>query len=59
MDGLLFEILYADVLGLMAESMEGGERVISRIDPCGVCDKTVKANSVMCIRCQKWVHKEL
>ena len=89
MEGLLFEILYADDLVLMAESMEelqlkfdrwrgviekkgmkvnmgktkvmvsgeGGERVISSIDPCGVCDKRVKANSVLCIRCQKWVHK--
>ena len=33
-------------------SGEGGER-----DPCGVCDKRVKANSVLCIGCQKWVHK--
>ena len=23
---------------------EGLERMISRIDPCGVCDKSVKAN---------------
>ena len=89
MEGLLFEILYADDLVLMADSMEelqlkfdrwksviekkglkvnigktkvmvsgeGGDRVISRIDPCGVCDKRVKANSVLCIGCQKWVHK--
>ena len=89
MEGLLFEILYADDLVLMADSMkelqikfdrwksaierkglkvnmgktkvmvsgEGGERVISRIDPCGVCDKRVKANSVLCIGCKKWVHK--
>ena len=38
-------------------SGEGGEKVISRIDPCGVCDKRVKATSVLCIGCQKWVHK--
>lgn len=89
MEGLLFEILYADDLILMADSMEelqlkfdrwksviekkglkvnigktkvmvsgeGGEKVISRIDPCGVCGKRVKANSVLCIGCQKWVHK--
>ena len=89
MEGLLFEILYADDLVLMADSMEelqvkfdkwksaiekkglkvnmgktkvmvsgeGGERVVSRIDPCGVCDKRVKANSVLCTGCQKWVHK--
>jgi hypothetical protein len=78
MEGLLFEILYADDLVLMADSMEelqlkfdrwksviqrkglkvnmgktkvmvsgeGGERVVSSIDPCGVYDKRVKANSV-------------
>jgi hypothetical protein len=89
MEGLLFEILYADDLVLMADSMEelqvkfykwksaiekkglkvnmgktkvmvsgeGGERVVSRIYPCGVCDKRVKANSVLCTGCQKWVHK--
>jgi hypothetical protein len=89
MEGLLFEILYADDLVLMADSIEelqvkfdkwksaiekkglkvnmgktkvmvsgeGGERVVSRIDPCGVCDKRVKANSVLCTGCQKWVHK--
>jgi hypothetical protein len=38
-------------------SREGGERVVSRIDPCGVCDKRVKANSMLCIGCKKWVHK--
>jgi hypothetical protein len=89
MEGLLFEILYADDLVLMADSMEelqlkfdrwksvierkglkvnmrktkvmvsgeGGERVVSTIDPCGVCDKRVKANSVLCMECKKWVHK--
>jgi hypothetical protein len=36
---------------------EGGKRMVSRIDPCGVCDKRVKANSVLCIGCKKWVHK--
>ena len=89
MKGLLFEILYADDLILMADSMaelqdkfdnwkkaierkgmkvnmgktkvmvcgEGEERVVSKIDPCGVCDKRVKANSVLCLGCNKWVHK--
>ena len=84
-----FEILYADDLVLMADSMEelqakfdswksaferkglkvnmgktkvmvsgeGGERVISKIDPCGVCDKRVQHNSVLCLGCRKWVHK--
>jgi hypothetical protein len=89
MEGLLFEILYADDLVLMADSMEelqvkfdgwksmierkglkvnmgktkvmvngeGSEKMVSRIDPCGVCDKRVKANSELGIGCKKWVHK--
>ena len=32
---------------------EGGENVVSRVDPCGVCDKRVKANSVLCVGCGK------
>ena len=88
-EGLLWEILYADDLILMAESLaelqgkfdnwkgaiekkgmkvnmsktkvmvfgEGGERVVSKVDQCGVCDKRVKANSVLCVGCGKWVHK--
>jgi hypothetical protein len=89
MEELLYEILYAYDLVLMADSMEElqvkfdkwkdaiekkgmrvnmgktkkmvsgeeGERVVSRVDPCGVCDKRVKDNSVMCLECRKWVHK--
>jgi hypothetical protein len=77
-EGFLFEILYADDLVLMADSMEElqlkfdkwksvierkwlkvnmGNTMVSRINPCGVCDKWVKANSVLCIGCKKWVHK--
>jgi hypothetical protein len=36
-------------------SGEGDERVVSRIDPCGVCDERVKANSVLCIGCIRGV----
>ena len=89
MEGLLFEILYADDLVLMATSMqelsdkftkwkqaiemkgmkvnvnktkclisgEGGVKDISRIDPCSVCGKRVKGNSILCIGCKLWVHK--
>ena len=89
MEGLLFEILYADDLVLMADSMEelemkfdrwkvaieekgmkvnmgktkvmvsgaGGEKEVSKVDPCGVCGKRVKANSILCAGCRKWVHK--
>ena len=38
-------------------SGEGGERVVSKVDPCSVCDKRVGANSVLCVGCSKWVHK--
>ena len=89
MEGLLYEILYADDLVLMADSMEElqikfdrwknaieskgmkvnmgktkvmvsgteGEKEVSKVDPCGVCDKRVKANSILCVGCGKWVHK--
>ena len=36
---------------------EEEERVVSRVDPCGVCDKRVKASSTLCVECKKWVHK--
>jgi hypothetical protein len=36
----------------------GGKEVVSRIDPCGVFDRWVKANSVLCFGCNKWVHKK-
>jgi len=39
-------------------SGEGGERVVSKVNPCGVCDKRVKANSALCVGCNKWVHKK-
>ena len=31
--------------------------MISKIDPCGVCDKRVKRNSVLYSGCRKWLHK--
>ena len=28
----------------------------SKVDPCGVCSLRVKANSVLCLQCGKWIH---
>ena len=28
-------------------------RVVSKVDPCGVCDRRLKANSVLCVGCSK------
>ena len=28
----------------------------STVDPCGVYSMRVKANSVLCIKCGKWIH---
>ena len=28
----------------------------SKIDPCGVFSLRVKANSVLCVQCGKWIH---
>ena len=27
-----------------------------KVDPCGVCSLSVKANSVLCVQCCKWIH---
>ena len=27
-----------------------------KVDPCGVCSLTAKANSVLCVQCGKWIH---
>ena len=29
---------------------------ISKDDPCWVCNLIVKANSVLCLQCGKWIH---
>ena len=28
----------------------------SKVDPCGVFSMRVKANSVLCVQCGKWIH---
>ena len=28
----------------------------SKVDPCGVCSLRVKANSVLCLQCGKWIY---
>ena len=28
----------------------------SKVDPCGVCSMSVKANSDLCVQCGKWIH---
>ena len=33
-----------------------GEVSVSEVDPCGICGKRVFANSVLCVKCVKWVH---
>ena len=27
-----------------------------KVDPCGVCCLGIKANSVLCLQCSKWIH---
>ena len=82
------EMLYADDLVLMSETMEGlrvkfwkwkeafeskglkvnlgktkvvvsgaeGEVSVSKVDPRGICGKQVMANSVLFVKCGKWIH---
>ena len=33
-----------------------GEVSVSKVDPCGICGKCVMANSVLCVKCRKWIH---
>ena len=33
-----------------------GEVTVSKIDPCGICGKRVMANSVLCVKCRKWIY---
>ena len=28
----------------------------SKVDPCGLCNLRLKANSVLCVLCGKWIH---
>ena len=37
-------------------SRSKGEILKSKVDPCAKCAKRVRANSVMCTKCGKWVH---
>ena len=29
---------------------------VSKVDPCGICGKQVMANSVLCVKCEIWIH---
>ena len=33
-----------------------GEVIWSRIDPCGICGKRMTVNSVLCTKCDQWIH---
>jgi len=33
-----------------------GERINSKIDPCGICGKREMAKSLLCTKCGKWIH---
>ena len=32
------------------------EKSLSKVDPCGICGKRVMVNSVLCVKCGKWIH---
>ena len=33
-----------------------GEVSLSKVDPCDICGKRITANSVLCVKCWKWIH---
>ena len=40
----------------MVVSGAEGKVSVSKVDPCGICGKRVMANSVLCVKCRKWIH---
>ena len=34
-----------------------GDVTVSKVDPFGICGKRVMANSVLCVKCRKWIHE--
>ena len=40
----------------MMLSCAEGEVTVSKIDPYGICGKRVMVNSVLCVKCGKWIH---
>ena len=41
---------------MMMVSGTEGEIVLSKIDLCGICGKSVGSNAVCCTQCMKWIH---
>ena len=41
----------------MSEVMSESEAIQSRIDPCRICGKMVTASSVLCTKCDQWIHE--
>ena len=41
----------------MIVSGREGEIVLSKIDPCGICEKRVASNAVCSTQCTKWIHR--
>ena len=39
----------------MVVSVAEGEVSVSKVDPSGVCGKRVMANSVLCVKYEKWI----
>ena len=37
-------------------SKSEGELFKSNMNPCGICGRRVVANSVLCTKCENWVH---
>ena len=35
------------------------EVTVSKVDPSGICGKRVMANSVLSVKCRKWIHGEM
>ena len=41
---------------VLSSSITQDDMSNSKVEPCGVCSLRVKANSVLCVQCGKWIH---
>ena len=42
---------------VVVSGVEAEVTVSKVLDPCGICRKRVRANSVLCVKCRKWIHE--
>ena len=52
--GLKVNLWKSKVIVCGGITMDGSSK--SKVEQCGVCSMSVKANSVLCLKCGRWIH---